>query len=218
MTVKWESAPVRATFIYRPVAVLGIGGLLLLLTGCATSPPSRVENACDIFDEKPEWYEATRDTEKKWGTPIQVQLAIIRQESGFRDDARPPRDSVLGIPMWWRVSSAYGYAQAKDETWDWYRDKTGNFWADRDDFADASDFVGWYTDVSHRKLGISKWDSYNQYLAYHEGHGGWQRKTFKQKGWLMRVARKVDGHAKTYAQQLAGCRKRLDKGTGWWPF
>jgi len=207
------------SLLVRSLWLLGLGCCAVLtLAGCSTTPPKTVENACTIFDEKPDWYKAARNTERKWGTPIQVQLAIIRQESGFRDDAKPPHDTLLGIPMWWRVSSAYGYAQAKDETWDWYREKSGNSWADRDNFEDASDFVGWYTDVSQRTLGISKWDSYNQYLAYHEGHGGWQRKTYQQKPWLIRVARKVDGYAKSYSGQLAQCRERLDKGSGWWPF
>ena len=191
--------------------------IVVPLAGCATSPPKRVDNACTIFDEKDDWYEAMRAAEKKWGTPIQIQLAIMRQESGFRHNAKPPRDTLLGIPMWWRVSNAYGYAQAKDETWDWYVDKTGNWFADRDDFEDAADFIGWYTDVSQRTLGISKWDAYNQYLAYHEGHGGWKRGTYKSKGWLMGVARRVENNAGTYGAQLKGCRERLDRGSGWWP-
>jgi hypothetical protein len=195
--------------------LLAIGSMLM---GCATSPPAHVDDACGIFDEKPDWYQAARDTEDKWGLPIQVQLAIVRQESGFNHDARPPRERFLGMTMWWRKSSAYGFAQVKDETWDWYREKTGNGWADRDDFADASDFMGWYADVSRRTLGISKWDAYNQYLAYHEGHGGWRRESYRRKAWLMRVARKVDRYARTYGAQLKGCRERLDDASGWWPF
>ncbi len=183
---------------------------LLALTGCATSPPSRVDDACAVFTEKPAWYRATVATENRWGTPPQVQLAIIRAESSFKHDAKPPRDSFIGIPMWWRVSSAYGYAQAKDGTWDDYRAATGHRFASRTDFDDASDFVGWYTSQSQKRLGISKWDTYNQYLAYHEGQGGFSRKTYVNKGWLLRVAQKVDGWAKTYGQQLRACRGRLD--------
>ena len=184
------------------VSLLGLLGL----GGCATAPPQRPQDACAIFDEKPSWYKAARKAEAKWGTPVQVQLAIIRAESGFRHDAKPPRERLLGVPLW-RASSAYGYPQAKDETWDWYRDKTGNRGASRKDFADAVDFVGWYTDVSQRMLGISKWDAYSQYLAYHEGHGGYKRGTYKNKAWLMGVARKVDSYARTYGAQLASCRK-----------
>lgn len=192
--------------------------LPLLLASCVTAPPSNVENACRIFREKPDWFDASLTVERKYGLPIQVQLAIMRQESSFRHNAAPPRDSFLGIPMWWRVSSAYGYAQVKDETWDWYKDKTGNWGADRDDYDDAVDFMGWYADVSQKTLGISKWDAYNQYLAYHEGHGGWQRKTYNSKSWLVSVARKVDANARMYGEQLRSCRHSLKSSPWWWPF
>jgi len=189
----------------------------VVLAGCATSPPREVENACAIFQEKPDWWEAARESEQRWGMPAQVQLAILRQESSFREDAKPPRDTVLGIPMWWRVSSAYGYGQVKDETWDWYREKTGNRWADRDEFEDVSDFLGWYGSVSQRTLGIAPGDAYNQYLAYHEGHTGWKRKTYRDKPWLVQVARKVERYAANYGRQLQGCREQLDQEQGWWP-
>lgn len=188
----------------------------VLLTACSSSPPSRVDNACHIFSEKPDWYEASLAAEEKYGLPLQVQLAIMRQESSFKHDAKPPRDTLLGIPMWWRKSSAYGYAQVKDSTWDWYKSKTGNWGADRDDYEDAVDFMGWYATVSQRTLGISKWDAYNQYLAYHEGHTGWKKKTYNSKGWLIGVAKKVDRNARTYSSQLKQCRDRLG-GSSWWP-
>lgn len=180
------------------------------LLGCASSPPKNPENACAIFEEKPRWYKDARKAERKWGTPVQIQLAILRLESSFRSDAKPRRAELLGLPLWWRISSAYGYPQAKDGTWDWYKDKTGNRRADRDDFGDACDFIGWYTDVSQRTLGISKWDGYNQYLAYHEGHGGWQRGTYRSKPWLIERARVADRYARTYGEQLRSCRDRLD--------
>jgi hypothetical protein len=186
-----------------------VGLCLAVLSSCSTTPPRDLEDACAIFEDKPDWYAAARATEQKWGTPVQLQLAIIRVESSFRDDAKPPHDRILGIPMWWRLSNAYGYPQAKDETWDWYRAKTGNSSADRDDFADASDFIGWYTNVSQRTLGISKWDPYNQYLAYHEGHSGWKRQSYLQKPWLLKVARKVDRYTRTYGAQLRQCRARF---------
>ncbi len=155
---------------------------------------------------------------ERWGVPIPVQMAIIRQESRFRDDAKPPRRKLLGMIPWTRPSSAYGYGQVKDETWDWYIQKTGNRGADRDDFDDAIDFVGWYGSVSHRSLGISKWDAYSQYLAYHEGHGGFKRKTYRKKSWLMKVAHRVQVKAKQYSVQLARCEDRLGRGWRLWPF
>jgi hypothetical protein len=192
--------------------------LALLIASCSTTPPLNQENACRIFEEKPDWYDASKDAQKKYGLPLHVQLAIMRQESSFKHDAAPPRDTFLGIPMWWRVSSAYGYAQVKDDTWDWYKNKTGNWGADRDDYADAVDFMGWYSTVSQKTLGISKWDAYNQYLAYHEGHGGWKRKTYNSKKWLIGVARKVEANAKKYSVQLKRCEDNLGSSSWFWPF
>ena len=91
---------------------------------------------------------------------------------------------------------------------------TKNRWADRDDFEDVVDFIGWYGNMSHNDLGISKWDAHNQYLAYHEGHGGYKRKTYLKKPWLIKVAKKVDDRAKAYHTQLNRCKKDLKK-SGW---
>ncbi len=193
-------------------------GITLILMSCASSPPENIDNICAIFEEKDDWFDDAQASEEQWGTPIHVQMAIIRQESRFRDDAQPPRTTLLGFIPWTRPSSAYGYPQAKDATWEWYIRKTGNDGADRDDFADAIDFVGWYTNLSHRTLGISKWDAYQQYLAYHEGHGGFKRKTYRKKGWLKSVARKVDQQSKRYATQLKSCRAELEQGWSLWPF
>lgn len=197
---------------------LAICWLAAALTGCAHTPPDDTDNICSIFRQKPDWYRASERSFKRWGVPPQVQLAIVHQESSFRHDAKPPRRRLLGFIPAGRLSSAYGFAQVKDSTWDWYRDKTGNRGADRDDFADAVDFIGWYGDLSHRTLGLSKWDAYGQYLAYHEGHGGYRKGSYRKKRWLMKVARKVDRRAKRYSAQLARCRDSLDSGPWWWPF
>lgn len=187
----------------------------LFVTACATRPPENVVNICEIFEDKGGWYKAARKSEKRWGTPIHVQMAIIRQESTFRFNARPPRRKLLGFIPWTRPSDAYGYAQALDSTWKAYQKDTGRRFAERDDFDDAIDFVGWYT-ANSAKAGISKWDPYNQYLAYHEGVGGWKRGTHRRKGWLKEAARKVDYRAKEWGAQLKGCEEQLDRG--WWPF
>lgn len=192
--------------------------LLLCLSGCATAPPSRPENICNIFHEKKGWYDDARAAEKRWGTPIQVQMAIIYQESSYRHNVKPPRGRLLWIIPWRRPSSAYGYTQALDSTWDWYKKTTGNRWANRDNFDDATDFVAWYVALSHKQIGISKWDAYSNYLAYHEGQTGFKRGTYKNKGWLKKSAYRVSARAKRYAGQLASCRKDLERGTWWWPF
>ncbi len=182
---------------------------VVMLSACTTSPPSQPENICSIFREKSDWYEDTADATERWGTPAHVMLAMMYQESSFKADAQPPMQYFLFIPIG-RASSAYGYAQAKDEVWEEYQDESGNGWSDRDDFADAIDFMGWYTSKSQRLNGTSKWDTYNQYLNYHEGWGGFRRGTYRQKPWLPPVARKVDDRARRYATQLRSCRDELD--------
>ena len=189
---------------------------LFSLAACASGPPKNVDNACAIFKEKDDWYEYANDSFEKWGVPVHVQMAMMWQESRFRAAAKTPRDWILGFIPYGRVSTAYGYAQVKDGTWDWYIERTGNWGADRDDFEDATDFIGWYGTYSHKTLGISKWDAYNQYLAYHEGHGGWKRKTYNKKPWLIKVSKKVKRKAAIYDAQLRRCRDDLDDGSWFW--
>jgi hypothetical protein len=196
--------------IYRTTPLV----LLVVLSACTASQPKNTQNICEIFREKDGWFDDAQNSYDKWGVPIHVQMAIIHQESRFVADAQPPRPWLLGFIPWFRKSSAYGYPQAQDSTWDWYLDDAGGWSADRDDFEDASDFVGWYCNVSHKKLGISKWDTANLYLAYHEGHTGYKRKSYLKKPWLMKVSRKVARQAKKYNQQLKACREELES-SGW---
>ena len=189
--------------------------LPLLLSGCFSTPAVTVNNICHLMDEEVSWYRAVKASEKKYGSPAHVQLAIMYQESHFQSDARPPRKKLFGAIPWFRPSSAYGFAQAKDETWDWYQLKSGNKNADRDDFEDAADFVAWYMHQSSQLSGIDKSDAYNQYLAYHEGHGGFNKQSFQSKAWLKEVAKKVEKNAKRYQLQLNQCSSALDSNTIW---
>lgn len=140
-------------------------GLILFfvfsLGACTAVPPKNGDNICATFTEKDDWYADAKESYEKWGVPISVQMAIMHQESHFVADAQPPRPWLLGFIPWFRPGSAYGYAQVKDETWDDYLDKAGGWTSDRDDFADAADFIGWYCNISHSRLGISKGDAKN---------------------------------------------------------
>ena len=80
------------------------------------------------------------------------------------------------------LSGAYGYTQALDGTWRWYQKDQQRFGASRSDFADAIDFIGWYNHKTQRKNGVPLSNTYALYLAYHEGHGGYRRKTYKNRG------------------------------------
>jgi hypothetical protein len=187
---------------------------LAAISACTTSPPRDVNNICAIFEEKDDWYEDAEDAKDEWGSPIPVMMAIIYQESRFKADAQPPRRRLLGFIPWFRPSSAYGYSQAKTTTWAEYKNDAGSFGADRDDFGDAIDFVGWYNYQSKKRSGLSLHNTYGLYLAYHEGHGGYNRATYLQKPWLMDVARKVETRANTYQTQLVGCEEKLKSGGG----
>lgn len=187
---------------------------LALITACTTSPPSDVNDICAIFKEKDDWYEAAADARDEWGSPIPVMMAIMHQESRFDAKAKPPRKKILGFIPGPRPSDAYGYSQALGSTWNAYQRSAGRYFADRDDFSDAVDFVGWYNHQSWRRSGIAKSDAYRLYLAYHEGQGGYNRGTYKNKKWLQDVARKVDRKANTYTGQLRACEEDLKDG-GW---
>jgi len=189
-------------------------GVVFCLLSCTASTPRKTHNICEVFKEKDDWYAEAKDTYEKWGLPIHINMAIMHQESRFVADAKPPRPWLLGIIPWFRSSSAYGYAQAQDGTWDDYLESDGGWGADRDEFSDACDFIGWYCSISHHKLGISKWDTQNLYLAYHEGHGGFKRKTYLKKAWLMNTAKKVAKKSEQFNAQLSGCKEELES-TSW---
>lgn len=176
----------------------------ILLGGCTFGPPKNPDNICDIFDDKWGWHGDAKDAERRWGASIPIMMAIMYQESSFVDDAKPPRVRIFGLPMWWRQSSAYGYSQVKDETWRWYEQSTGRN-GDRDDFDDAIDFIGWYNKQSGELSNISRNDASSLYLAYHEGHGGFNSGSYRSKDWLLAVATRVQARASQYAAQYERC-------------
>ena len=192
-----------------PGWAIGILSSLLLLTSCSTTPPRNVNDACAIFAEYGDWYPDAKAASRRWNVPIPVLLAIIHQESAFRADAQPPRTWYLGFIPGSRPSSAYGYSQALDGTWDRYIAATGRHGADRDDFADAVDFTAWYVNETTLRTGVARSDAYRQYLAYHEGQAGFAKGTYRKKPWLMERARKVSRQAARYGSQLARCESQL---------
>ena len=129
---------------------------------------------------------------------------------------RALKSQLLGLLPGKRPSSAYGYAQALDQTWDEYRSSTGNNGAERDDFDDAVDFIGWYVNQTGRKTGMKQFDYRGHYLAYHEGPAGYQRGTWRSKRWLIDVANRVHSNADRYEHQIQGCRKQLKKRWLFW--
>lgn len=191
---------------------------IVLMPACSTAPPQNINNVCDMFDEYYDWYLAADEVYEKWRVPQHVTMAFIHQESKFVQDARPPWEWFLWIIPTGRASSAYGYAQALDGTWEEYQEKAENWGADRDDFEDAVDFIGWYNHRSLIRNKINPHDAYSLYLAYHEGQGGFQRKTYLNKPWLLKVAKKVEKRSRMYQHQLNGCKGELEGSRLWRSF
>lgn len=185
--------------------------LFIFVIACTSNQQINTADSCIIFDQKKNWYKATKKSYEKWETPIALQLAIINQESSFNQFAKPERKKFLGIFPGSRPSTAFGYAQVTNPTWEWYKTKTGNNNASRANFSDVTDFIGWYTTQSKNIIGISKNDFYNQYLAYHEGQGGWKKKSYLEKKWLIDVAKNVERNAKMYNNQLKDCENSLNR-------
>lgn len=204
----------------KPVSPALLAAIVLLLAGCASTPPRQQDNLCNIFREQPGWYNDARASERRWGTPIPVQMAFVQQESSFRARARPERKRILGIFPGPRPSSAKGYAQAQDPAWQDYQRATGRRFASRTDMVDALDFIGWYNDVSQRRLGLGKTDAFHLYLAYHDGHTGFQRGGWRSNAQLQAVARRVAQRASDYSRQLPACEERLRcrRWYQFWPF
>lgn len=183
--------------------------LLLVLASCGGgnySAPRQMDDACAIIRERPKYLRAMEATERRWGVPVHVLMATIYQESRFVGNARTPHTFVLGVIPMGRQSTAYGYSQALNGTWEDYQETAGGRGSKRDDIRDATDFMGWYMDESTRKLGISKGDAESQYLAYHEGRNGFASQSYLAKPWLVEVAAKVGARSEMYRQQLQTCR------------
>ena len=182
--------------------------IFLLLTSCS-SIPSNTSNSCKIFEERYFWYKHSKKVEQKWGTPIYIQLAIIKMESDFDWLAKPKRQKIFKIIPFKRPSSSFGYSQAVKGTWELYKKETGNKLASRARFKDSVDFIGWYTNKTENILKISKKDAFKQYLAYHEGWGNY--KHYKKNKRVIGLANKVEKQSNIYKKQLSKCKNLLNK-------
>ncbi|MCW1931314.1 transglycosylase SLT domain-containing protein [Pararhodobacter zhoushanensis] len=192
-------------------SVLRLMAVAFLVASCGGrdhSPPRNLDDACALASERPAYLRAMRDTEREWNVPVPVQMAIIHAESRFDGGARTPHRYALGVIPLGRQSSAYGYSQALDGTWDEYQAATRNRRAQRDDIRDATDFIGWYAAEAQRANSIHPANARELYLAYHEGNTGYARGSYRNQAWLIAVADNVANRAVMYDQQLRTCGRR----------
>ena len=132
--------------------------LLLLVSACGStdhSAPKNLDNACSIVEQRPSYLSAMQKSQRRWGVPVAVQMATIYQESKFIGNARTPQQYTLGVIPMGRQSSAYGYSQALDGTWEEYQKDHGGYRSRRDNIRHATDFMGWYFNETQETLGIS---------------------------------------------------------------
>lgn len=212
--------------IPRLLIYMSCGLSLLLLNGCANtqrassvsygkqiqitpSNPLRQgahNNLCEIFRDNPIWYADAQRSARRWGTPVAVQFAFVYQESRFVADASPKTSTTIFSN---KSSSAFGYAQALDGTWDDYVRNTGNYQAHRSNMHDALDFIGWYNNNANQRIGLKGNQVRELYLAYHEGITGYSMGTYKNKTWLTTIADQVQNRAITYDKQLRTCSNEI---------
>ncbi|MDC3101298.1 transglycosylase SLT domain-containing protein [Candidatus Pelagibacter sp.] len=180
--------------------------IIFFLSACS-SIPKNASNSCSIFEEKYLWYKHAKKTEQKWGTPVYLQLAIIKMESSFDRFAKPPRQKLFKVVPYKRPSTSFGYSQAVKGTWKQYKEETGNKYATRSRFKDSVDFIGWYTNKTEKILKVSKKDAFKQYIAYHEGWGNF--KNYKKNKKVINLAKRVEKQSNIYKQQLSECKNSL---------
>ena len=190
--------------------LLKLSLIVLILNSCTTAPPKSPNDICEIFDEKRSWYKASIRTYERWDIEPSITMAFIKQESSFQQGAKPERERIFfGLIPWKRESSAYGYAQVIDGTWDLYKQEAGRTFASRTNFSDSVDFIGWYNNRNSKNLRISKKNARSLYLAYHEGPEGFKKGSYRSKPWLLGVADKVQRSANNYRVQFTECKDEL---------
>jgi len=98
----------------RRRASLAVLVLAMVLSGAVdtASAASSLDNACKLLSERVGWFTIADDASKKWKVPVPVLLAVMYHESRFKADASP------------KTTTAFGYAQALDGTWEQYKTAT----------------------------------------------------------------------------------------------
>jgi len=79
------------------------------ITGCTTSPPRNQENVCEIFREKDDWYDYSKESFEKWGVPKEdvkdyaVTGCVYIEIPGKNVMRRSVGYFVLPKCLWWAL-------------------------------------------------------------------------------------------------------------------
>lgn len=194
---------------FRPAIAALVAALLVTAWVLRAPPPPAQRDVCAIFARHPHWYDYARDAEARWGIPAATLMAFIQLESGFRRGARPPREYLLGVIPWKRMSSAYGYGQIQDAVWKEYIEEHPGIGQSRRNIDDVLDFIGWYNRKTVQRLGIEPDNVKHLYLAYHQGRTGYRRGDWRRKPAIENYAERVAARAADYRRQLRSCSTRF---------
>jgi len=83
----------------KKLIVLSVA-VLIVLSGCFSTPAREVTNICNLLDEKVSWYRAAKASEEKWKVPMHLQLAIIYQESHFASKCQATKKQNFWNNTW----------------------------------------------------------------------------------------------------------------------
>lgn len=166
--------------------------LLVTVSLSMISVVCKADSICSVLKQHPAWLQAVQDTAKQWGIPANVQLAIVKEESDFQANAKNPE------------STATGFAQVIDKSWDAYETATDHQYS-RNDFRAAIGYIGWYAAQVQKYAKVNPSNAFGLYLAYHEGIGGYHHLATHPKPDVTRLAQNVAENAQLYSQQLVTC-------------
>lgn len=177
--------------------------LLVCFSYAELRPVDYDKRICHVVNSNWGWARSINYTAKRYNVSPGLLLAVIYHESGFQQRARPKPVKLLGfIP--WQASTAYGYGQIKNETWEWYKENNPGWFQSRTSFSDTLDFIGWYYQLFLKKSN-SNYVHRDFYLAYHEGLGGYENGSYQNNQWLINRANEVALRAEIYDEALRSC-------------
>ena len=193
--------------IVAKISFMAFAAMLFSLDAAAQAgaqPWRGDENICAILAQDKSWPADTLRASRRWQVQPWLPLAVIYHESRFEAQARPPMKHINGI--WQRPSSAYGFAQAIDSTWNEYNAKVSSkVILMRDEYQDAVDFASYYLRHIMDSLDVSPTRVDLLYLAYHEGISGYTNKSYSSKKWLIKTSGRVAATAALFHRQWLSC-------------
>jgi hypothetical protein len=169
---------------------------LLSLIFAPTGAAAQTSDVCGLLARNAGWADSLKAAQTTWRVSPGTMLAILDQESRFNPSARGAGADGPN-PM-----RNFGYAQANLQTWNWFLRDTGKASGARTNFGLSADFIGWHFATMERRIGASRDNVSEHYLAYKMGEGGYKRGAPAS---ARAIASRIASRARGFDGQLAGC-------------